>query len=327
MSSKPHNAAQKWKPLRSTWIVGGVAGLFLVALLPEMGGFSAWVLLIGLLLLITSAYSLIFRRRSWVAFSSSKGAKIGLASGAAALLIGFVGVGLTGPDLAVAEPVASSSTSPSASLSPTPTPTPSATARIIVGGSCPKVGMTQTGESVGTASPSASGSRAAASPSASPSTKAGAGVVTFVCAENEHQEFVWMEKDVADKLKADRIAAAEQAESARVAAEEAEQQRLADEAAKAAAESQRLVQEQAAAAEAQRLAEEQARQQYVPPAPAPAPAPAPVPAPAPEPVPAPVGPNVVHPGAFCSGGVGVTKTGKPMICAPAADGRMRWISQ
>ncbi|WP_193313270.1 hypothetical protein [Arthrobacter koreensis] len=132
-----------------------------------------------------------------------------------------------------------------------------------------------------------------------------------------------MEKDVADKLKADRIAAAEQAESARVAAEEAEQQRLADEAAKAAAESQRLVQEQAAAAEAQRLAEEQVRQQYVPPAPAPAP----VPAPAPEPVPAPVGPNVVHPGAFCSGGVGVTKTGKPMICAPAADGRMRWISQ
>lgn len=320
MSSKLHNAAQKWKPLRSTWIVGGIAALFLVALLPVGGGISVWVLLIGLLLLITAAYSLVFRRRSWVAFSSGKGAKIGLASGAAALLIGFVGVGLTGPDPAVAEPVASPSTIPSAAASPTPTP--SATPRIIVGGTCPKAGVTQTGAPIVAASPSSSASASsAASPSASPSTKTGAVVVTFVCAEDENQKFVWMEQHVADKLKADRLAAAEQAESERVAAEEAaEQQRLADEAA-AAAESQRLAQEQSAAAEAQRMAEEQARQQYVQPAPAPAPAPAP------EPAPVPAGPNVVHPGAFCSGGVGVSKTGKPMVCAPASDGRMRWISQ
>ncbi|MFJ4172126.1 DUF1524 domain-containing protein [Paenarthrobacter sp. NPDC089714] len=65
-----------------------------------------------------------------------------------------------------------------------------------------------------------------------------------------------------------------------------------------------------------------------PAAPAPAPAaPAVVPAPAPAPAPAaPAGPNVVHPGAFCSGGTGVSSTGKPMVCAPAKDGRMRWIS-
>jgi type IV secretory pathway VirB10-like protein len=40
----------------------------------------------------------------------------------------------------------------------------------------------------------------------------------------------------------------------------------------------------------------------------------------------PAGPMVVHPGAFCSGGVGVTSTGKSMVCAPAKDGKMRWIS-
>lgn len=50
----------------------------------------------------------------------------------------------------------------------------------------------------------------------------------------------------------------------------------------------------------------------------PAPAPVPVPAYAPETA------GTVHPGAFCDGGTGVSKTGKPMICAPATDGRNRW---
>ncbi|MEZ5152150.1 thermonuclease family protein [Rhodococcus zopfii] len=53
-----------------------------------------------------------------------------------------------------------------------------------------------------------------------------------------------------------------------------------------------------------------------------APAPA-APAPAPAPVPAPAG-NVVHPGAFCTGGTGITTKGTPMVCAPGSDGRNRW---
>jgi beta-lactam-binding protein with PASTA domain len=36
-------------------------------------------------------------------------------------------------------------------------------------------------------------------------------------------------------------------------------------------------------------------------------------------------PGYVTPGAFCSGGTGVSKTGKPMVCAPAKDGRNRWL--
>lgn len=36
--------------------------------------------------------------------------------------------------------------------------------------------------------------------------------------------------------------------------------------------------------------------------------------------------NYVHPGAYCSGGSGVSKRGVPMTCAPASDGRMRWQS-
>lgn len=65
--------------------------------------------------------------------------------------------------------------------------------------------------------------------------------------------------------------------------------------------------------------------QPAPPARQPAPAaPRPAPQPAYEP-PAPTG-GTVHPGAYCSGGTGVSKTGKPMICAPGSDGRNRWQS-
>ena len=71
---------------------------------------------------------------------------------------------------------------------------------------------------------------------------------------------------------------------------------------------------------------------YVPSARQPAPIrqqPAPVaPRPAPQPAYEPPAPadGTVHPGAFCSGGTGVSKTGKPMVCAPAKDGRNRWQS-
>lgn len=78
--------------------------------------------------------------------------------------------------------------------------------------------------------------------------------------------------------------------------------------------------------------DEDANRPYVPPARQPAPIrqqPAPVaPRPAPQPAyepPAPAG-GTVHPGAYCSGGTGVSKTGKPMVCAPAKDGRNRWQS-
>ena len=68
--------------------------------------------------------------------------------------------------------------------------------------------------------------------------------------------------------------------------------------------------------------DEDANHPYVPPSRQPAPIrqqPAPVaPRPAPQPAyepPAPAG-GTVHPGAYCSGGTGVSKTGKPMVCAP-----------
>ncbi|GAA5114203.1 hypothetical protein [Pseudonocardia adelaidensis] len=79
------------------------------------------------------------------------------------------------------------------------------------------------------------------------------------------------------------------------------------------------------------------------PRPAPRPAPAPDPAPADEPDPTPAADDnddnddndgdpgggssagTVHPGAYCDPpGTGVSEKGKPMVCAPASDGRDRW---
>jgi beta-lactam-binding protein with PASTA domain len=105
-----------------------------------------------------------------------------------------------------------------------------------------------------------------------------------------------LEKAAADKAAADKVAA-EKAAAEKAAADKAAADKAAADKAAADQAAAQVAAEQAAARAAQ-----QATQQ--------APAPA---------------PGYVTPGAFCSGGTGVSKTGKPMVCAPAKDGRNRWL--
>lgn len=339
---RPDNYAKKpQKPIRSTWVVAVIAVLILALFVAAGdGGIGMWLFLMGLLGLLTAAYALVFRRRSWARLETRKTAKGAMAAAGVLTVLGLVVFSFTAPP---AEPKAESAAV--ATATPTPSQTPSASpsasrkATAVAGASCPVAGKVETvtnstaspsptATSTATKSPMAT-STGSKSPSASPtptsSTTASAAGAVFTCTEDDNKKLVWMDSDKSKKLLADRKATEEKAEADRVAAE-AETKRVADEA--AAAEAQRVADEQAAAdaavaaAEAQRLADEQARQQYVAPAPAPV-APAPAPAPV---APAPVGPAVVHPGAFCSGGVGVSKTGKPMVCGVASDGRMRWMS-
>jgi hypothetical protein len=107
------------------------------------------------------------------------------------------------------------------------------------------------------------------------------------------------DKAAEDKAAADK-AAAEAAAAAKAAAD------------KVAAEKAAADQAAAQVAAEQAAAQQAAAQQAAKPAPAPA-------APA-----VPAAPGYVTPGAFCNGTTGVSKTGKPMVCAPASDGRMRW---
>lgn len=352
-------ASPKKKSVRSTWVMGIIAALFLISAIQSGGGLGSWLVVMGLILLVTAVYSLVFRRVSWARFSSAKASKIGLVVGVGALVIGVIATpGEAEP--AVAKAGATVSPSPTATKSatptstPTPTPTPTPTRTVVAGAACPVAGKvetvleasnaTPTSTPSATASPTpsapatATGASSSATPTPSPTKATSVSGAVFTCTEDDDQKLVWMDKDTSDRMLADRKSVEEKKEADRVAAEEAESKRKADEAAAveaqrvadeqvAAAETQRVADEQAAA-EAQRLADEQARLQPVIPAPLPA-APAPAPAPLPEPAPAPVpAPSVVHPGSFCStaGAVGVTNKGTPMVCATASDGRLRWRS-
>lgn len=137
----------------------------------------------------------------------------------------------------------------------------------------------------------------------------------FVCTLARNGKLVWLEKAASKKLVADL--AAEKTAADKATADKAAAQRVAAEKAAAEqAEAQRVAAEKAAAeqAEAQRVAAEKAAEQaHVQPAPV-------------QEAPLAPAPAYVHPGAFCSGGTGVSKTGKPMVCAPGSDGRLRWQS-
>ena len=330
MSFQPPNYAKKpRKQIRSTWVVAILAVLLLVsALSTGEGGFGMWILLMGLLILVTSVYALVFRRASWARLSSPTVRKRAVAVGGAVTIAGFVIAGLTLPPTEkTVEPVAGTSATPTATKTSTPTPTKT-TAAVAAGKACVSAGARETVSSATatpTATPTSTATRTATpTPTASSSTAGAGQAAVFICTEDDKGKLVWMDEESSTKIVAERKEAAEKEASDKKAAEEAaaaEQKRIADE--QAAAEAQRVADEKAAAdAEAQRVADEQARQQqYVAPAPAPA-APAPV---APAPAPA---PGAVHPGSFCSpgGAAGATSKGTPMVCAPGSDGRLRWRS-
>lgn len=134
----------------------------------------------------------------------------------------------------------------------------------------------------------------------------------FICTASDN-ELVWLTEAESKELVAQKQeaakAAAEKAAKAKAAAEKVAADKLAAEkaaAAKAAADKAAADKAAADKAADKAAAEEAARKAAQAPAPA---------APA---------TGYVHPGSFCSGGAGVSKTGKPMVCAPGSDGRMRW---
>lgn len=186
--------------------------------------------------------------------------------------------------------------------------------------------------STGTVNKSAlvASSQQSASASASPSSPANSACTTakettkhndelFVCTVGSDTKLVWLSeaeskkvvalKAAADKAAADKVAAdkaaADKVAADKAAADKAAADKLAADQAAAVAAQQAA--DQAAAAAAQQAANQAAQQAPVPAAPAPV-------------------SGYVTAGAFCGGGVGVSKTGKAMICAPASDGRLRWRS-
>lgn len=293
MRKNPYTPARQqgaWKPTLLFWIV---AAVLLLVLIPfaVAGGLGMVLFILGLISLLTGLYAWLFKRRSWIGLPHRKSGGLVAVAGFVALIVGFGVVGATAAPRTDGDEATTLAGSVQESAAATPTATPTATnpAKSI----CTIAGSTQKYNGQ-----------------------------TFVCTTGNDQRLVWLteadskkalaEKAAADKAVADKAAAdlaaaekeaadqaaANQAAAAQAAAEQAAAEQAAQEAAARQAAEQAAA-EQAAAAQA---AQQQAAQQ----------------APA---VPA---PSYVHPGSFCSGGTGVSKTGKPMVCAPATDGRLRW---
>ncbi|MET4060168.1 small-conductance mechanosensitive channel [Arthrobacter sp. UYP6] len=253
-SLHPHPSDPDPKQPRSTWIVLAAAALFLVIFaVTGLPGVAVWLVLAGIVVLLTAAYALIRRRQTWARASDAKKRRQLLAVGGGLLVVGFVAAAVAGPPDQGQRPADDQSSGPSPASSPA-SPTP-------------------------TEEPLANQECAAEADTRSQ------GTVQYVCTPNGNGKLVWMDKESSEKLtearkqaeetqrQVEEAAAAEeaqrQAEAARKQAEEA--QRQADEAA-AAAEAQQRAEEaaaaeeaqrqadEAAAAEAQRLADEQARE-------------------------------------------------------------------
>jgi hypothetical protein len=280
-----------------------VAAVLLLVLIPfaVVGGMGMVLFLLGLVALLTGLYALLFKRRSWVGLPHRK-------SGGLVAVAGFVvfalGTGIVGATAAPRNETDKATLVSPVKQAATATPTPTPTATNPANSKCTTADATQKYNSQ-----------------------------TYVCTMGSDQRLLWMTESDSKRILAEK-AAAEKAAAEKAAADKAAADKAAaDQAAAEKAAADKAAADKAAADQAaaqQAAAAAQAAQQAAKPAPAPA-APAPAPAahapaaPAPAPAaPAPAAPNYVTPGAFCSGGTGVSKTGKPMVCAPATDGRNRW---
>lgn len=242
-----------WRPSKSFWITAAIWLLFLIIAIAS-GGFAAWLVMFALFLIVTALYALISGRRSWLGLPHRKGAGGAVGAGVAALIVGAMLTGTSGPapgetvSLAGAQTAAPSAATPSAapSAKPSATPTANLSNRIVLLAGCLNDGESAT-----------------------------QGTETVVCTLDDKGVLVWMsEKESKSVLNArtetkrvaELQAAAEKAsadEAARVAAEQA----LADETARVAAQQAEDDAAWAAAqqAEAERVAAEQAAQQQAPP--------------------------------------------------------------
>ncbi|MFE4230343.1 hypothetical protein ACFRJ8_20905 [Arthrobacter sp. NPDC056886] len=285
-----------WRATKSFWIVAAIV-LLLVLSAAASGGFGSVLALLGIVALFTGLYALLFKRRSWVGIPHRKSAAIVAASGVIATFVGG-GIGAA-------------------------TAAPSGSHVVAVAESSPSVTATQT--ETAESSPSATATPTETSPANAACTTATESRTyrdeIFTCTVASDNKLVWLSEADSKNLATQKQEAAKAAEAKAAADKAAAAKAAADKAAAAKAAEAKVAAEKVAAdkAAAERLAGEKVAAEQAAAAEAARQA-AQVPAPA-----APVA-GYVHPGAFCSGGTGVSKTGRAMVCAPATDGRLRWRS-
>ena len=110
----PLSKTKRFQPTKVTWIVGAVALLFLITG-TATSGFSGFLIMGGLIALITAIYTLVSGRKGWVKLPSRKVAAITLAAS-------IVAMGLGG---GIAAPTSPPTSDTAALRTPVATPTPS----------------------------------------------------------------------------------------------------------------------------------------------------------------------------------------------------------
>ena len=83
----PLSKTKRFQPTKVTWIVGAVALLFLT-IGTATSGFSGFLIMGGLIALITAIYTLVSGRKGWVKLPSRKVAAITLAASIVAMGVG-----------------------------------------------------------------------------------------------------------------------------------------------------------------------------------------------------------------------------------------------
>jgi len=224
---------RNWQPSKSFWITASIWAFVLIS--SAVGGALAEaLLLLALYVVITSIYSLLKGRRSWLGLQNRKAAGIGIGAGFVLLLVSGGIVGATAPQTPVVANAETKVTVP-ATASPSATPTPAAASVLLT--ECKTVGETL---------------QEADKP--------------LVCTAEETGSLVWMPEEKSKALLAYRAeatasaAAQQKAAADKVAADKAAQT-AAKKAATDKANAEKAAADKATADEAARVAAEQAAQQ------------------------------------------------------------------
>lgn len=128
-----------WRPTKPGGIAAAIWGLLLVLALAT-GGFAAWLVLFALFLILTTLYSFIFGRRSWLGLPHRKGAAAAMGGSIVVFVLGALI--LPPAETAPAEAAAAAEATDMATQSATPTPSPTPTLVSVLLEECPAGGET-----------------------------------------------------------------------------------------------------------------------------------------------------------------------------------------
>ncbi|MCC3273236.1 hypothetical protein MUK71_03795 [Arthrobacter zhangbolii] len=180
-------------------MLGLAAVLLCVLALRGTVGIAAWMLAMGLLLLVTALYSLGFRRRSWAALDTVQQKRLALTGSGLVLVLGMAAGAVAAPQLRPAQPTAEDVPQeewPKSEPLPPPLPLPAEPPAV-----APDPDLAETNVLSGMPH---SGTSLAGAACATPGDARGQDDADYRCTQDDAGRLVWMERAAAERLAAQR---------------------------------------------------------------------------------------------------------------------------